>query len=157
MPANRKVLLDIIAILAIGLIVVVGYKLSPLLQPKADVAAVAEAGCDLHRQPCAAQLPDSGRIELGISPRPIPMVAPFQAEVRVTGIKASKVEIDFAGVDMNMGYNRPALVQAADGSFRGEALLPVCVTGKMAWQATVLVESDTARIAAPFRFNSLPD
>jgi hypothetical protein len=155
-PANRKVLFDILAILGVVLIAVVGYKLSPLLLPKADVSAVAEPGCDLHRRACAAQVPGGGLIELSIAPRPIPMVAPLQVEVRVAGIDPARVEVDFAGVDMNMGFNRPELAAAGPGLFRAEAMLPVCVTGKMAWQATVIVDTGRQRVAAPFRFNSVP-
>jgi hypothetical protein len=156
-PANRKVLFDILAILGIVLIAVVGYKLSPLLMPAADVSATVEPGCDLHKRACSAQVPGGGRIELSIAPRPIPMVTPLQVEVKVSGIEATKVEVDFAGVDMNMGFNRPELAAAGPGRFASEAMLPVCVTGKMAWQATVVVEAGRSRIAAPFRFNSVPD
>jgi hypothetical protein len=156
-PANRKVLFDILAILGIVLIAVIGYKLSPLLMPAADVSANAEPGCDLHKRACAAQIPGGGRIELSIAPRPIPMVTPLQVEVRLAGIEAARVDVDLAGVDMNMGYNRPQLAATGPGRFAGEAMLPVCVTGKMAWQATVIVESGRQRIAAPFRFNSEPD
>jgi hypothetical protein len=102
-------------------------------------------------------VPGGGRIELSIAPRPIPMVAPLVVEVKLAGIAPAKVEVDFAGVDMNMGFNRPELAAAGPGLFRSEAMLPVCVTGKMAWQATVIVEADRQRIAAPFRFNSVPD
>jgi hypothetical protein len=157
MNLNKKILMDLVAILGIVLIAVVGYKLSPLLMPKADVSATADPGCDLHKRACAAQVPGGGRIELSIAPRPIPMVAPLQVEVKTIGLDASKVEVDFAGVDMNMGYNRPELAAAGPGLFRAEAMLPVCVTGKMAWAATVLVETGRSRIAAPFRFNSVPD
>jgi hypothetical protein len=157
MLANKKVLMDVAAILGIVLIAVIGYKLSPLLLPKADVAATIEAGCDLHKRACAAQVPGGGRIELSIAPRPIPMVAPLEVEVRLAGLEAARVEVDLAGVDMNMGYNRPELAGAGPGLYRAEAMLPVCVTGKMAWQATVLVETGHQRIAAPFRFNSVPD
>jgi len=157
MSANRKVLFDVLAILGIVLIAVVGYKLSPLLLPKADVTAVIEPGCDLHRRACSATAPGGGRIELSIAPRPIPMVAPLEVEVRLSGLEAARVEVDFAGVDMNMGYNRPELPAVGPGLYRNEAMLPVCVTGKMAWQATVIVEAGRQRIAAPFRFNSVPD
>ena len=157
MPLNRKVLFDVLAIMGIVLIAVVGYKLSPLLLPKADVSATIESGCDLHKRACAATVTGGGRIELSIAPRPIPMVMPLQVEVKTSGLEAAKVEVDFAGVDMNMGYNRPELAAAGPGLFQAEAMLPVCVTGKMAWQATVIVESGRQRIAAPFRFNSVPD
>jgi hypothetical protein len=62
--------------------------------------------------------------------------------------------VDFAGVSMNMGFNRPALVPAGPGQFTGQATLPVCVTGRMTWQATVLVEAGRTRIAVPFRFDA---
>jgi hypothetical protein len=157
MKLNKKILMDVAAILGIVLIAVIGYKLSPLLLPKADVSATVEPGCDLHKRACAAQVPGGGRIELSIAPRPIPMVTPLQVEVKVSGIEPGKVEVDFAGVDMNMGYNRPELAPSGSGKFASEAMLPVCVTGKMAWQATVIVEAGRQRIAAPFRFNSVPD
>lgn len=160
MKLNRRILLDLVAILGIVLIAVVGYKLSPLLLPKADVVAAVEPGCDLHRRACAARLPDGSRIELSIMPRPILAVTTLQVEVKTAGLEAGRVEIDFAGVDMNMGYNRPQLVAAngaGPGVFRGEAALPVCITGKMAWVATVLVETGRSRIAAPFRFDSVAD
>jgi hypothetical protein len=55
---------------------------------------------------------------------------------------------------MNMGFNRPALAPAGPGRFAGQATLPVCVTGRMTWQATVLVEAGRTRIAVPFRFDA---
>jgi hypothetical protein len=64
------------------------------------------------------------------------------------------VPVDFAGVSMNMGFNRPALAQAGPGRFAGQAVLPVCVTGRMTWQATVLIDAGSRRIAVPFRFEA---
>ncbi len=151
---NKKALIDLIGLLLIALVVVVGYKLSPLLLPKADLTVQPEAGCDLQRRACRAVLPDGGRVELAIAPRPIPMVKPLQVEVRLDGLVATRVEVDFAGVDMNMGLNRPLLAPVAPGLYQGEATLPVCITGAMDWQATVLVETERARLAVPFRFAS---
>lgn len=84
------------------------------------------------------------------------MVQPLGVEVRVNGIAVDKAEIDFAGVDMNMGYNRPQLASAGGGRFAGSASLPVCITGSMAWKATVLLESGRQRISVPFSFTSTP-
>lgn len=151
---TKKALIDLIGILLIALVVVVGYKLSPLLLPKADVTVQPEAGCDLQRGPCGALLPGGGRIELSLLPRPIPMMKPLQAEVTVAGAPAMAVEVDFAGIDMNMGLNRPQLQGRGDGRFVGEATLPVCITGAMDWQVTVLLETAGERIAVPFRFSS---
>lgn len=152
---NKKILMDVIGILAIALVVVVGYKLSPLLLPKADVTVQPDPACDLNRAACRVALPGGGQLELAMNPRPIPMVKPFQVEVKLDGVSASRIEVDFAGIDMNMGLNRIELVAGAAGRHVGEAALPVCITGQMEWQATVLVETAGQRIAIPFRFASV--
>jgi len=153
---KRNLLVDaaiLAALLAIG---AAGYWFSPLLLPPADVVALPDAGCDLHVGPCVATLADGGRIQLSITPRPIPTVKPLEIEVQTVGIEPRKVEIDFAGVVMNMGYNRTTLGAAGPGRFAGSASLPVCITGAMLWQATLLVEAGRSRISIPFRFESGP-
>lgn len=150
---NKKILIDAIGILLIALVVVVGYKLSPILLPKADLTVEPELGCDLHRRACKALLPGGGSIELSSSVQPIPMVKPFTVQVVVRGLTPSRVMVDFAGIDMNMGLNRPELLDQGDGRFVAEATLPVCITGWMDWQATVLVETGSQRIAVPYRFS----
>lgn len=151
---NKKVLVDAIGIIALALVVVIGYKLSPLLLAKADLTVQPDPGCDLHRAPCTASLPGGGQLRLSIAPRPIPVVSPLRLEVEVVGREASRVDIDFAGVDMNMGYNRPELAALGGGRFSGQGTLPVCITGGMDWRATVQVETDKERIAAPFVFST---
>jgi hypothetical protein len=147
-------LVDLAIVLVLVAIAVVGYKYSPLLLPKSDLTLAPAAGCDLHRQSCRAELPGGGVIELSITPRPIPVVKPLTVEATVIGLAARKVEIDFAGVTMNMGYNRLALQPADAGRFVGEASLPVCVTGRMEWLATLIVETDKQQIAVPFHFDA---
>ena len=151
---NRKILIDTIGILLIALVVVVGYKYSPLLLPKADVVVQPDPACDLQRQACRVQLPAGGSVELAMGTRPVPMVKPFTVEVKAAGFSPQRVEVDFAGIDMNMGFNRPELAARGEGLFAGEATLPVCITGGMDWQATVLVETGGERIAVPYRFNT---
>ena len=151
---SRPILVDLAIVLVLIVIAVVGYKYSPLLLPKSDLTLTPAAGCDLQQQSCRAELPDGGTIELSITPHPIPVVKPLKVQVTVTGLTARKVEIDFAGVAMNMGYNRLALQPADAGRFVGEASLPVCVTGRMEWLATLLVETDRQQIAVPFHFDA---
>jgi hypothetical protein len=155
-PTKKNFLIDAAFLLILLLIAAAGYWYSPLLLPKSDVTALPDPGCNLHLRTCGATLPDGGHIELSIVPRPIPMVQPLGVEVRVSGAEAKKVEVDFAGIGMNMGYNRPELPRADTGRYAGTASLPVCITGTMSWQATVLVETDRQRIAVPFRFDSTP-
>lgn len=154
MPARNSLLVDSAMILALILIGVIGYKLSPLLLPKADVFLQPDPGCDLQRASCAAALPDGGRLYLALTPRPIPVARPLDVVVEIEGLRADQVAVDFAGVDMGMGYNRITLQSVDAQRHVGQTTLPVCVTGRMLWQATVLVDAGSQRIAVPFRFEA---
>lgn len=151
---NKKILIDAIGFLLIALVVVVGYKLSPILLPKSDVTVFPDARCDLHKEDCAVVLPDGGRLELSFGTRPIPLAKAFRAAVKVSGSTAQSVLIDFDGVEMKMGLNRPQLTDQGGGLFAGEVTLPVCITGAMEWQATVLLETAGQSMAIPYRFIS---
>jgi hypothetical protein len=149
---SKSHLLNLTMIVALIATAVVGHHFSPLLLPKADVTGAADPGCDLQRRACAATLPQ-GHMKLSITPRPIPFLQPLRVEVTVSGIEARKVEVDFAGESMSMGYNRSELTASGSGRYGGETSLPVCVSGGMTWVATVIIETDRQRIAVPFRFD----
>lgn len=151
---NKKILIDLIGFLLIALVVVVGYKLSPILLPSADVSVFPDAHCDLQQQACGVDLPGGGQVMLTVGTRPIPLVKPFRVEVKVTGGDARSVEVDFEGVDMKMGLNRPQLQHEGSGVFATQATLPICVTGMMEWQATVLLELGDKSVAIPYRFTT---
>ncbi|MCX7671463.1 MAG: hypothetical protein N2439_15505, partial [Anaerolineae bacterium] len=154
MPLTKSLLVDSAMILALLLIGVIGYKLSPLRDPKADLVIAPSPACDLAVRPCSAELPTGGRLEFAVLPRPIPVAAPLNLTVTLEGLSAERVAVDFAGVEMNMGFIRPTLSAAGPGRFSGAATLPVCVTGRMLWQATVLIEGGGRRLAVPFRFTA---
>lgn len=145
--------LTLAMVFALIAIAVLGQRFSPLLLPKVDVTGVVEAGCDLQQRPCSATLPTGGSVRLSITPRPIPYLQPLRVEVGTSGIEARKVEVDFAGASMNMGFNRIPLSAAGVGRHSGESSLPVCVSGSMSWVATVLIETDRQRIAVAYRFD----
>ena len=151
---NKKILIDLIGVLLIALVVVLGYKLSPMLLPKSDITVHPEPSCDLQQQACLVDLPSGRKIELSMGTRPVPMVKPFEVLVTSGGFLPTRVEVDFAGVDMNMGLNRPLLTAHGDGKFSATVTLPVCITGQMDWQVTVLIESGSERIAIPYRLHS---
>lgn len=134
-------------------IAILAHRYSPLLLPRVELTGVAEPGCKLQQRACPAALPQGGQVELSITPRPIPFLQALRVEVKATGIEVRKIEVDFAGETMNMGYNRGELAMAGNGVFTGELTLPVCVSGGMTWVATVLVETDRQRIAVPYRFD----
>lgn len=152
-PKRRPLLADLLVLAALAVLGAAGYYLAPLLTPRSDVA-LPLSDCDLNRAPCTIALPDGGTLEVAIGPRPIPVLKPLTIEATARGGKVGKVEVDFAGVDMKMGYNRPRLENRGTGRFAGEASLPVCITGGMEWEATVIVETRGAVIAAPFRFRT---
>ena len=148
---KKKILIDLIGILLIALVVVVGYKLSPMLLPKVDVTVQPDSSCDLQQQACTVKLPNGGEVTLAMGTRPVPMVKPFEVQVTTSGFTPGRIDIDFAGVDMNMGYNRPELLARGNGRFTTGATLPVCITGLMDWQVTLLIERGSESIAIPFR------
>lgn len=151
---NKKILIDIIGMELIALVVVVGYKLSPMLLPKADVTVQPDPVCNLQREACAVKLPTGGTVTLTMGTRPIPLVKSFEVEVATSGLSPARVEVDFSGVDMNMGLNRPELTARRPGSYVAQVSLPVCVTGSMDWQATVLLDTGGERVAIPYRFTT---
>ncbi|MCB1761466.1 MAG: hypothetical protein KDI68_16975 [Gammaproteobacteria bacterium] len=128
------------------------YKVMPLLNPEVARVAPLDPACDLRAGPCSSDLPGGGRVTFAISPAEIPVVKPLTLDVKVEGIPADSVEIDFQGVDMNMGFNRPRLSRLSQGHFSGPGMIPVCVRDAMEWEARVLVASDDGLIAAPYRF-----
>ncbi len=147
----------IAAALGIAIVVVVLLRAWPLLNPKVSERAPLNPDCDLLSQACSVQFASGAGVELNILPRGIPAVHPLKLGVRLDGLPVpQQVEVDFAGVDMAMGFNRAALsLDAESGAWAGQGMLPVCVRDRMTWEARVLVQYPDRLLAAPFRFVSL--
>jgi len=82
-------------------------------------------------------------LRLGDSVQPL---TPFPVLVSLAGkaaTKVSKVTVYFTMVNMDMGFNRVDLSRREDGTWQGQALLPVCSTRRRDWRVTVEVASDT--------------
>jgi hypothetical protein len=124
----------------------------PLLSPEVVASAPIDPQCDLRQGPCTAVLPNGGRVRFELTPKDLPLLEPLAIDVRLEGLRAFGVDVDFAGVDMNMGYNRPRLVAEGEGRYLGKTILPVCVRQRMDWEARVLVRTPDGLMAAPFRF-----
>lgn len=152
-PTGRKFLVDMLILLALVALGAAGYVLAPLLTPRTDVT-LPMSNCDLGQTACMISLPDGGQVEVAIDPHPILALKPLNLLAIATGTEVRQIEIDFTGVDMKMGYNRPKLEPLGEGRFAGQASLPVCITGKMPWEATVLIGTRRSIIAAPFRFEA---
>jgi hypothetical protein len=119
-----------------------------------DAIAPLDPVCDLHRGPCQSVFPNGGKVSLSIEPRPIRALKPLQIRVQTEGIDAQSVRVDFRGVDMDMGYNRPLLKEVAAGQYAGTWVLASCGLERMIWEATVLIETADHKMAAPFRLET---
>ena len=145
------------AVLAAAVIGVAVYKTWPILFPPIAERAPLNPACDLAATECTVRFADGGSVALAIRPRGIPTAHPLTVAARLTGLPPpERVELDFAGLDMDMGYNRVSLAPAPDGRNRwtGTAMLPVCVRARMTWEARVLLHLPKGTLAAPFRFET---
>lgn len=121
--------------------------------PKALVLPLDPA-CSLSAGPCAVDLPDGGSLEFALGPRPTPLLKPLALDIRVAGSDARAMEVDFTGVDVPMAFNRADLAPSGEGSYAGQATLPLCANGRMEWRATVRLEDGGRQIYVPFRFTT---
>ena len=126
--------------------------------PGSDLTVVEPDTCDLNAGPCSAAHPDGGMLTLSIDPHPVPMLQPLQLELTLdTAAQAAlgdpaALELDLAGVEMYMGYQRPRLERSAPGHYTGTATLPVCTTESMTWAATVMPAGQPQQARVQFRF-----
>ncbi len=142
-------------ILALSLLLSSFFDFKRYFEPQIIATLPVNTQCELNSSACTSELPQGGSISLNIEPRSIPLLKPLQLHVTTAGVDASKVEIDFVGVGMNMGYNRPSLKKTKAEVFEGETTLPVCVRRKMDWEAQVLIHTSEGIIKVPFQFYTL--
>jgi hypothetical protein len=144
----------LVALLFLAVVVVAWLKVGHLFDSGPLRVAPLDQGCDLRAGSCEVTFADGARVRFGISPKDIPLVERLLLRVHLDGVRARQVEVDFAGVDMNMGFNRVALRPVEPGEFEGTGMLPVCVRASMTWEARVLLHTDGGLLAAPFRFDT---
>ena len=95
--------------------------------------------CNLHQQSCSIEKGDA-QVTLNISPQPVPIARPLAIGVQLHKIKdVEKVELDIAGVNMYMGFNRISLEQTSPTIYEGTSMLAFCTTKDMSWQVSVLI------------------
>ena len=142
----------IVALLLFCIAAVVGYKLNKTNQKNVVLLAASDPDCELRDGPCLAELPAGGSIEFSIEPHSIPLMKPLLLTINLRDIDVTAAEIDFVGIGMNMGYNRPQLKKTSSTRFEGKTTLPVCILQRMPWEARLLLETDSGTVMAPFRF-----
>ncbi|MEJ2621529.1 MAG: hypothetical protein P8163_15070 [Candidatus Thiodiazotropha sp.] len=149
---NNYLLWIVAAVLLLAVCLSAIYKAWPVLFPQISQSAAVDPACDLRAGPCRSSINDQVEVEFSIEPKGIPLVKPLKLNVDVSGTDVDRVEVDFAGVDMNMGYNRVALQPVSEGRFEGQGMIPVCVRDSMEWEAKVLVSTKQGLLSAPYRF-----
>jgi hypothetical protein len=110
--------------------------------------------CSLSRETCAARLPDGEMLVFSLGQRPVPILKPLTLEIHIEGSNIRPVEVDFSGVDVPMAFNRAYPAPATDGVYTAQTMLPLCASGRMVWQASVLLEKGDSRLLVPFRFET---
>lgn len=124
------------------------------LAPSGPTLLPLDETCSLSRETCTMRLPDGETLEISLGPRPIPLLRTLTLEIRIADSNARPVEVDFTGIDVPMAFNRAYLKPAADGIYTAQTSLPVCTSGSMVWQASVLLENDKGHFLVPFRFKT---
>lgn len=142
-----------VGLLALAVAGLFAYKYS---QSQNDLPVVSGtlSSCDVQQGPCSAVIDGVGTVTLTIAPRPIPLVEPLTINVETSIPAVQDVDVDFSGVDMNMGYNRFGLKSLGEGRYDGVGMLPVCVRNRMTWEAKVMLTMSDAVYVVPFRFDT---
>ncbi|KUJ71319.1 hypothetical protein [Thiomicrospira sp. WB1] len=128
--------------------------------------------CELRESVCTAQAPKElslaqvpgqapitdQRVTLSLSPRPVQVARSLEASARLEGFAddaIKSVEIDVAGINMYMGYNRVPLQRQSPGHYTGPLMLAFCTNDEMHWQVTVLITlNDGHQIQVPFQLTT---
>ncbi len=114
-----------------------------------------ESDCLVHERACEA-LGDGVRLGLRLGEGELKGLAPFPVALKLEGIEATAVSLEFSMPGMDMGQNRYHLLADDAGLWRGEAMLPICSTGRLEWLAEVVVDTADERLRADFPFHTLP-
>lgn len=92
-------------------------------------------------------------------PDKVAYLQPFKMRVVVQGVsrdELDKVIVDFKMLGMDMGLNRytlsPVVDETGNLSYQGEAILPVCVSGRVDWVANIQAITNDKIYEAVFEF-----
>jgi hypothetical protein len=147
----RPRLSTVVMVLLLAGLAGLGAWLAPRLRTAADVV-LPIAACDPGLQECRVALPDGRTLGFTIAPRPIVPLRPLELTVLLDGPAPQEVRLDLNGADMEMGLSRAMLHAEAPGRYVGRTSLPLCVTGRMRWQATLHLRESGGTLSLPFQF-----
>lgn len=114
---------------------------------------VSELDCSVAERMCQAIGPDV-RLQLQLGP-PVTVLKTFPIRLKLDGDfgDVEQVDIVFDMEGMDMGLNWYRLKDAGNGRWIGQAMLPVCTSGRTDWVARVSVKAGQRdwKVGFPFR------
>lgn len=142
-------------LIALGFI---GYEATQSYQSPKEmlVTELTTPECDLQKQDCEFEHPLFGNVKVSITPRPIKMNVKQRILIESEKEMSTEGWVDFLGLEMDMGFNRPKLIPVSDKSMAATVVLPTCTQTKMTWKSTVILKSDK-NYGAPFKFRTIKE
>lgn len=151
---TRIVVVIVSVVLAVGAAGYSWYAGGQSPAPRAIEMSVSDTACRQAAAACRAQHPALGEVRL-MFPGGAYYLYPFTGELNLEG--APDIAVDSAMLDlsmpgMDMGRNMFRLKpDDTDGRlWRGELLLPICVTGRMDWDVRLQITIGRQRYEAHF-------
>lgn len=108
--------------------------------------------CDLHNGACEASLGVNIRLSLAFDGE-LRELTILPIEVRLEGVTAEEVVVEFVGRNMYMGVSRFPLADQGNGVFRGDGQIGICTEAVMPWRAQVIIEMPQGRKGSWFDFD----
>ena len=120
------------------------------------VLDLLDSNCKPAKSACTAAMRDySATLYF---PEQVHYLKPFRMQVTTKGISNSSIEtvyVDYTMVGMDMGLNRFSLLSVTDAKgqqrYEGEGILPVCVSGRVDWLASVNIITANKVYEATFK------
>lgn len=106
--------------------------------------------CDLALTPCSLL-----GYEMKLGPYPITSERDYKVTVTAPKTHRVPVEVDFEGVETNMGLIRPTLKKEPSGEFVGDFYVPLCEERQMLWRARLKVGQGEDAKALDFYFKTV--
>jgi hypothetical protein len=147
-----KKLILVFALLTITMLALVIQEAYKITQREEFAIDIEESfDCNLHQEVCSFNVPNLGTGKFSLMPRPIRMNQNLQAMVKTDFSEQVEMWVDFMGVDVYMGYNRPKL-NGFQNHYEGQVFLPTCTAKHMTWKATILVKHKDKTYGYSYQF-----
>ncbi len=127
--------------------------------PSVIDTVTAPKACDLTQTSCSVRFADGQELDFSLQPNPVPVLKPLRLAVQLsppaTPAVRQDIEVDFVGVDMDMGFNRVKLERQDADHYTGTGVLSLCTRKRMEWEARVLLHTGKGIKMAIFPFYTI--